>query len=279
MNLRNLILFLFPVLLILGIVYACNTLTEDVGESLETTIVMERGNTPYDILDLLGVDCLIQPDPNNPAGCFDEEFTETLVINDLPGYPGCSFTVEYNYLTCLFGGILQIQTGDYQIIDHDCLKFSNDISDSNMSEADWNDYISDFDIQVKDIIAEYMIEKFFDEEIFKCGEGVFLSVEVYASACYMYYITPISTVQQYDNLNGGISDDRNNLNTALKVTCGTVCCEYTYKVCVDENGNQVITEIPGQTPTSCGGDPIVNVPVGIKEGTILEKGCTINCNY
>lgn len=183
-----------------------------------------------DLLDVLGNDCIegvYQPTGNEDCpGVLQER---TIDVTGLPDYPGCTFTVTFKFHECKVGNLKDIAVGDYQIISHDCQKFSDQIANGSFPDfGDDNDLRELFELQMYEAIEDYII----DEEIsnpegnYSCQQGLLFQITHYASSCYRYCYE----LYEYDD---GVA----YWNQIKIGGCGTECCEVHSRVCVEDDGS------------------------------------------
>ena len=213
-----------------------------------------------DLLDLLGTACV----PGNivvPGACNDTIFVDTLIITDLPQYPGCKFKVIYKRQECKIPSIRDITIGDFQILEHDCDAFSADIN-NKWNQSIWSDFIIDFELSVYGAVQNHLITQNVTEE-FNCLEGVLFTINFIRASCYRY-----ASVRQ-----------KNGQSVSTKLTCGSQCCERHTRVCRNPDGTFNITtnDVTNPSNVDCG-DPafLTNPPYWLGRPDWITE-CTVIC--
>jgi len=233
MNKFRLFVSVFTIFILIHSFFAC---TKD--EKKETQLfnnnqtIESRGSG--DLLDLIGVDCF------NFAGttpnCNDIPYTDTLTFTDLPNYPGCTFKIIYRYYVCGgFGGPLagltDLSISDYQILEHDCQKFSDEI-ETKRNTTIWSEFIHQFDVKIHDQIQTHLINTWMQGGDYRCGSGLLFSIKFFSSSCYQY----CTAQTKFGKENG------KNLFISTKVACGLQCCETHTRICRKPDGS-IQTEV------------------------------------
>lgn len=195
----------------------------------EMNYVAEIRDVP-NLLDVLGTDCTdgrYQPsgDPNCPG--IPEE--RTIDVTGLPDYPGCTFKVTFKQYTCRLGTLTDIAVSDYQIVSHDCQKFSGEIANSSLPDFNnTNELRETFELQMYEAIEDFIIAEELSIQVdsfYRCQKGRLFEVNHFASSCYKYCYD----LYQYD---GEIP-----LWNQIKIGgCGTECCEVHTRICVEKDG-------------------------------------------
>jgi hypothetical protein len=201
----------------------------DVTENSDLTQVTRR-NLPT-LLDILGTDCITDEfQPTNIPGCTGIPIERTISVTGLPDYPGCTFTVTFLYHRCSAAGLLDIAIGDYQIVSHDCQKFSDEIANTSFIDfANANTLREDFELQMFEAIEDYVI----NEELnsvspgtYACGTSVLFEINHFASSCYRY-------CYELYSFNEGVA-----LWNQIKIGgCSSECCEVHTRICIEPDGS------------------------------------------
>jgi hypothetical protein len=213
-----------------------------------------------DLIDLLGTACV----PSSivlPGLCNDTTFLDTIDVT-LVSYPGCTFTIIFQTLYCGYAGFQDVTVGDFQIVEHDCAAFSNDIN-NNWNQTIWSSFITDFELEVYNEIQDYLIEQNVGEGSFNCSSGAYWNINFIRASCYRY----ASTTQ----LNGYL--------TSVKLACGSQCCERHTRVCVQSDGTLFIDTYDTTNPWSIDcSDPafLIQPPVWIGRPEWITN-CTVSC--
>lgn len=198
-----------------------------------------------DLMDLLGTACT----PNNLPWCNGDVIP--LEISDHPSYPNCTFTVELELYICdpAFG-IQDYHVSDFQILDHDCQEFSDDILDM-INSTSQSDFILDFEEGMWNSIETQLIHLAFSESTFNCGQGAFFSINYFRSSC--------RTLGGYaqGSLFSENSTPQKELYTYAKVACGHRCCERITRVCQEPDGSFNIVTQNHTNFTACTGASFV----------------------
>lgn len=183
-----------------------------------------------DLLDLLGTACV--PDHINVGyGCNDTLWIDTLIINNHPQYPGCSFKIIFNRRNCSYDVFTDVTIGDFQIIDHDCPQFSQDIN-SYYNQSIWSSYIIDFETNMWNSIRDHIISEYVTGNNFLCGQGYFWNIYFIRASCVQY--ASIATGK--------------GLSAMVKLACGSQCCERHTRVCRNADGTLNITQYDVTNP-------------------------------
>ncbi len=241
--------------------YAC---TNDEQEMIRNTQdKVELRSSGGDILDLLGNSCV----PESiviPDVCNDVTYIDTIDVV-LQDYPGCTFTIVFEYFKCEFQGVeMDLTVGDYQILSHDCQAFSDDV-ENPYNQNVWSSFIEDFDQSIMGQIQNYLIEEYvIDNERFECGNGVLFNITYTRAGC-AKYITA--------KLPGEI-----NLSNTYKVACGSNCCQSHTLICVDSLGNLDLTSWDVTRPwvRNCDDEPFLDFEP-ITGRPIWESDCLLKC--
>lgn len=228
------------------------------------------------LIDLLGTACI--PEDNSIPGCNDTTFVDTMVISDLNRYPNCNFTVIFEFYKCedLSGDFQDITVGDFQILDHDCDSFSNDLG-NYINETISSDFVTDFDLEMWDTIQMRLIEReFTDTTRFNCelgpGAGRYWNINFIRVSCYTlyYYVIPGSNPCET------CAPEYNY----LKSPCGAQCCERHTRVCREPDGTLRIETYDATNPFSINcSDENFLAPTALigDEYQILGDSCRIMC--
>ncbi len=233
---------------------------------LGSSIIPRETSEDSTVLDLLGTYCFDPSIFNAGSGCNDTLYQDTVSIVNLPSYPGCTFTVVFKYLRCSAAGLLDISISDFQIIDHNCAAFSNDIS-TVMSASIFSNFIQNFDLEMYSAIEQHFISTI-NMNNYRCGFGAFVLIKFFTASCYRYCIAELPS---------------GTLNSMTKATCGTECCEHQTKYCKDQFG--VIIAQPDDTPFAyppiCDGESILDqlLPCRFSSSNKIkwETPCTFRC--
>ena len=202
--------------------------TLDVPENSDLTQVTRR-NLPT-LLDILGTDCITNEfSPTGIPNCPGILQERTITVTGLPDYPGCSFTVTFLYHECEIGNLLDIAIGDYQIVSHNCQKFSDEIANTSFIDfANANNLREAFELQMFEAIEDYVIEEklnFFPDDHFECGFGMLFQINHFASSCYRY-------CYELYSYNEGVA-----LWNQIKIGgCSSECCEVHTRICTEPDG-------------------------------------------
>ena len=231
---------------------------EKLDYSLET-----RGE--IDLLDLLGTDCFPDYGGGSGPGCNDQLHIDVFIIDDLPNYPNCTFTVVYKYYRCEFDPLtIDYSISDYQITDHDCPQFSADMENAYYGSI-WSSFIHDLDEMIYERIEDHLVGGLSGS--FLCGQGAAINMTFYSSSCYKFCL---------------VKRDRTGLYQMYKISCGLQCCQRLTSICFDANGNpdKNTQIIPPLEPTCEGNAILVNkYPCSVFKGyDPLEVPCYFRCN-
>ena len=203
-------------------IYSCTKdLKENQNINLTKTQLTET-RSGDDVLDLIGVDCFNFA--GTAPGCNNVAYTDTLILTNVTDYPGCSFTVVYRYFTCISGGFTDVSISDFQMLSHNCQKFSDEILNKRNTSI-WSDFIHEFDAKIHAEIQKHLVSVFVTPNKFKCGSGSFFNIKFFSSSCYKY-----CTAQS----NFGKEGPKYYFST--KVACGLQCCETHTKICRKPDG-------------------------------------------
>ncbi|TVR76012.1 MAG: hypothetical protein EA409_13830 [Saprospirales bacterium] len=255
--------FIYIALAIGTIFTSCDTpiVIETDKEQTDTKKSTLRSQTEYSLLDLLGNACI--PENFGIPDCNDSLFVDTVVINNLPNYPHCKFTVIFHTYICDLGNLLDVTVGDFQILHHDCLSFSNDLQNPNIQSI-YSTFIADFDLSVWEVLEEYIIDKYFDDpNIFNCGSGMFWNINFVRSACYR-----MPTFMQGEGI-----------EVIYKVSCGSQCCEKHTRVCRNQDGTLNLTTYDATNPwfiTCDGPDILMNSEYWLNNVVTMDP-CRVRC--
>lgn len=212
-------------------IIACNSDQKDELLNIEHQQIEFRGSGG--ILELLGKDCIPDSLLNITQYCNSTEYFDTITIDSVSGYPGCTFTVVVSYYLCSWMGLMDVRSSDYQILEHDCEKFSDDL-DSLPYDPTFS-YIIDFDALIYEKIEEYFMNKFMSGGTYPCGSGAVFNIIFYRSSCYKY------CVSEEEWGRGRV------LQTIYKIGCGDQCCERRTYMCENPDGS-IYTNTSYQAP-------------------------------
>lgn len=259
-------LFLSGLGIIIGLLILSCSQEENSIQNNSNQIIELRGGGDG-LLDLLGTSCV----PGSivfPGICNDTIFTDTVNVS-IAQFPGCNFTVIYHRFECELSGLLDVTVGDFQILDHDCQEFSDDILNPYVQSI-WTDYIIDFEIAVWDEIETQLINQYFDDEDdYNCGQGGYWNINYIRSSCYNYVTTYI---QEGPYIEEG-------LGISTKISCGSQCCERHTRICRNPDGTLNITKYDATNPFAidCSDDAfLMDPPIRIGK-PIWQSGCRVTC--
>ncbi|MGE5356176.1 MAG: hypothetical protein ACM3PT_08050 [Deltaproteobacteria bacterium] len=209
---------------------------------VKNTEALELRNTGS-LLDFLGTSC-VPGIINVGVGCNDEEYIDTLVINDLPNYPGCTFKIIYKRYECEALGLKDVTIGDFQILEHNCQQYSNDLNNAYNGRI-LSNFVINFELSVWNKIRDHIITKYVVGNAYPCGSSALFQINFIRSSCY-----------RIANYNQG-----NGLGVSTKITCGSQCCERHTFVCTNPDGSLFIVE-EDETggPINCSDPPFLSDP-------------------
>ena len=236
--------------------------SKEVGPTISQRGISEDST----VLDLLGTYCFDPSIFEAGVGCNDSLYQDTITVMNLPSYPGCTFTVIYKYLICSAAGLLDISISDFQIIDHNCSAFSNDISNV-MSASIFSNFVQNFDQEMYTAIELHFISNI-NMNNYRCGFGAFVLIKFFTASCYRYCIAELPN---------------STFASMTKAACGTECCEHQTKYCKDQFG-AIIAEpddTPFVYPPICDGSSILDqlLPCQFSDRPKVkwETPCTFRC--
>ena len=215
------------------------------------------------LLDLLGTSCV----PSTivvPGICNDTTFVDTLLVTGHPMYPGCAFTLIFYRQECTSGPFTDVTIGDFQIVNHNCLQFSNDLI-NNFNQSIWSSYIIDFETGMWNSIREIIISENLTGDRFQCLAGVFFQINFIRASCYRYALV----VTREDGI--GVYN---------KLSCGSQCCERHTKVCRKPDGTLQLTQYDATNPFAINcSDPafLTDPPLWLKGRVIEITPCGVSC--
>lgn len=219
------------------------------------------------LLDLLGTSCTPYSAINAGTGCNNVINIDTLVINNVPQYPGCTFKVTYQRLECTFGSLKDVTIGDFQVIEHDCVSFSRDLNNA-YNRGILSSFVIDFEMNIWNKIRDHIIQIYVapSSSPYLCGSGALFQINFTRSSCYR-----VACYQQ-----------KNGLGVGTKITCGSQCCERQTRVCRNPDGTLQITEIQAPPPyngTNCSGQSFLQDPPLVLKGwkRVWVSDCMNTC--
>jgi len=242
----------------------------------ESTLSAMPMGSGLDLIDLLGTACI--PEDNSIPGCNDTTFVDTMVISDLSMYPNCNFTVVFEFYECedLSGDFQDITVGDFQVLDHDCDSFSNDLG-NYINGTISSDFVTDFDLEMWDTIEMRLIEReFTDTTRFNCdvgpGVGRHWNINFIRVSCYTLYYYVLPGPFPCENC----APEYNY----IKTPCGSQCCERHTRVCRESDGTLRIETYDATSPFSidCSDENFLAPTALIGDDfQILGDSCRIMC--
>jgi hypothetical protein len=240
-------LLLFTIIVIVSYLIACFKLP--VEEQNQNSKVASQRSSQLDLLDLLGTSCTPDNifDPSG-SGCNDKLNVETLTLNNLPQYPGCTFKVTFKWLICDGGSLVDLTVGDFQILEHNCPQFSEDIKDK-WNQTVFSEFIQDFETSVWNSIETHFIAKYMTPGKFNCGQGAFLNINYIRASCAKYACT-LPTFETFEQ----------PLGICTKIACGSECCPRATKICRKADGTLNIETEYDPFVANCGAPAFLNNP-------------------
>ncbi len=216
---------------------------------------------PFALIDLLGESCV--PSSIIIPGCNDSVYIQTTTITDHEMYPGCTFKVVYKMQLCQSQNLIDLTVGDFQIIEHNCQAFSEDLN-NNYNTLNFREFMTNFETKMWNSISQILTEQVSNSINITCGEGAVFNINYIRTSCYKYVALKSKT----------------NLYETIKVACGTQCCERHSRICRKSDGSYMITTYDVTRPWNITCDlPNTGIPTLIipPSKIVWISECSVTC--
>jgi len=231
------------------------------------SLLDEPGNSCYDQVVTIG--CL--------------EDTLLLTLDSIPMFPNCEISVSIIYCLDEQMGLVQIATGDYQLI-QTCQELQDSLNyvAQNGTDGELNSFISEIDVQVYNEILRKLFEIHGNNASCQDNQNITYMTEYIRPSCFAYCLF-YSEVPSGEG-RGGRSDGGGSPQIFWsKSLCDSDgCCLHEYIVCFDNTGDSIkvtkvrVTEVvkPSVLEECSSG-----TPDGLGDpATVRCLPCEFNCN-
>lgn len=193
---------------------------------------------------------------------------------EIPGYPGCMVTVDFQRTVC--DGVVIIEHLTYvpDWLDPDCANVLNDLLDIDAQGTvtiDWTQHEQNLD-KLFDEMAIDEFELAEQSASYPCPNNYFI-IEYRKPSCLSHCIS-----LAYHNTLGYIV-----YATGFDDCYQTVCCKLEYKMCRDENDEISITPSSNQEEQCNSSTPAhscnTTAPFPYTHFGVLVSGCIAQCDY
>lgn len=256
----KIILLLITVITASIIIYACSKEQEKKSVDLRNEMNLNPSKSGNESIKPKSAKLDFSCDDSSLGNCTSVSYSTHDFTIVLPDYPNCTFIVTTMFRQCANGydfKIISFRSTNVSPPGNECTDWTNDFNYYvGMSTTVFNNWLADF---TKKLIVGISKQLAIQANIY-CNSGNTLKVAGYTeSNC--------SRTCAYRQ-DGGLR--------VLKTPCGTGCCSTTFQLCLDQNGDPVVTV---QSSTSTAGScdpngPIINCP----EGTVYWGFCAAQCS-
>jgi hypothetical protein len=220
---------------------------------LSTSALAEREDERY---ELLGVSCF----PDSLIEVCDSFPTLDTMLITLADYPGCTFSVVYEYYECRRGSNQYYYLGNYYLLSHNCPAFTAAYNAALAAGgATLAAFVENFDHDVFLAIKTNLANILIPVDTYPCDEGYAFFYNYIRTSCFKWcYIQNGSTV------------------SSKQVACGSDCCVERTRACRDENGILILqTAYQTSYPPHCDGPTIYST--GLPGLCTSESACEFTC--
>lgn len=214
------------------------------------------GLSTEDLIDLLGNTCM----PDSIANTCDSVLLTATVVIQLPDYPGCTFTVEFEYYACRNWTDVVYFLADFKLLSYNCPAFTTAINNAYAAgEAALNAFIGNFDHAVATQFQLYVLNSQLPGT-YDCDESDLIIYHYTRASCFKNCLITYP--------NGSVSNQ--------KIACGSGCCIERIRACRDENGTWVIHTSNWSDYPYCDG-PLLYDSNSLPIRCTTETACTLTC--
>ncbi len=148
--------------------------------------------------------------------------TLPFTLNNVDGYPGCSFEVSVTLSECSSGSFIMTYVGDFFLTTYNCPQYTIDLQNAiNAGGTVLTDFILNFE---KKLYNAFEIH-YFNLNPLNCGSGQNRFFNWYLDACKQYCLRYIQSENQLIQTRG--------------LSCGTGCCLRQSNLCKDPITGQI----------------------------------------
>ncbi len=204
---------LLSVLLICFTIFSCNF----TDESAENALTVKTETRDATLGPGCGVDIGNQCDPPDIK-------TEEFHLDNVAGYPNCTFNVSVTYNECTDGGgITEINVGNFSLVTYVCPQYTIDLQNAiNAGGIVLDNFVFGFEKKLYEAFEFH----YFNLNPSTCLTGVQRNFNWYLDACKQYCITSVDI-------------EGTNILIFNPARCGTGCCKRDTRMCKDPITGQI----------------------------------------